>query len=171
VSAFAPGCATDLYELPPPPPPEERRSVSLIPGAEERKEQQRYLKAAEAVRTLYQLLSSKRYDEAAELLSAETRDLLGHRKGSAVEALASGRLVAPDGREIAFDPTTFLVAPNLDDLRDDIEGVSDKARDSETARREVLYAVQPDGTSRRIVVIKQGDQWVIHKTSIDIPPS
>ena len=54
-------------------------------------------------------------------------------------------------------------APELTNIKDSIEGTQEQ----ETQRRKEIFALQPDGSARKIVVIKEGNQWVLHRTTLD----
>lgn len=153
-----------IYELPPPPPPEERRDVSLIPGEEQREDEQRYLAARAAVMELYSLLSTKRYDEAVELMSAETRDFIVGIAGgeNAADALVAGAL--KDGTA-KFDPIAILLAPDVSTLSDSAPGVEEH----ETTRRKEIFATLPSGKLQTIVMITERGKWVLHRTRIPEP--
>lgn len=159
------GCADSVYTLPPPPPPNKRASVSLVPGEEERRSERDYLKARAAVLKLNQLLASKRYKEALSWMSQETQDMLRYAnpKQDAVSALAEGKLVLPDGRTITMEPGALLLAPDLSNMRDSVEGVEEQET---SGRRKELFALQKSGPPRKIVMIKEGGRWVLHRTSI-----
>lgn len=160
--AGAMGCQGALYELPDPPPASEQRSVSLVPGEEERLREEDYLLARASVLKLNQLIAAKRFQEALEWMSAETRDFIaaGSPKKDPVEVLASGRYIRPDGQVATIDPAAFLLARDLSKLQDTAEGVSE----SETPRRKEIFAMEEAGP-RRIILIKEGDRWVLHRTS------
>ena len=161
---FASGCGGTMYVLPAPPPPGERRSVSLIPGTEESEDDELLQEARATVRTLHRLLQGQRYVEALDWLSAETRDFLayGDEEGRPEEALARGALQLPDGQRVEIDPLELLVAPDVSTLEDEVPGVEDQ----ETDRRKVLFAIPPGGEPRQIVVIREGDRWVVHRTGV-----
>lgn len=165
VTTLTPSCAQDLYVLPAPPAPSERRSVSLIPGEEERKREQEYLQARASILKLYQLLSAKRFDEALNFMSQETRDFLAFvspRDKNPAVTLVEGRLVLKDGTNLQIEPVSFLLAADLSKLQDEVEG----RQEQESARRKEIYAIQRDGKARRIVMILEGGKWVLHRTSI-----
>lgn len=150
----------DLYVLP---------AVSGVEEAEptqseaEPEPDRRFEGARAAVMQLHSLLSAKRFDEALELMSYETRDALAisSPNGQPDTALATGRLHLSGGREVAFNPVDYLLAEDVSDLRPAIEGVEVH----ETERRKVVFAVQPLGEIRQIVMIKEGDQWVLHRVT------
>lgn len=166
LAVLAAGChRVSIYELPPPPPEEERRDVSLIPGEESRREEQRYLEARAAAIEIYNLLSTRRYEEAVSRMSAETRDFLrGTGKKPAAEVLAAGKLTLPDGTTTTFDPTT-LVAADVSKLSDAISGLEEQ----ETAQRKELFATLPSGEIQKIVLITERGQWVLHRTRLPEP--
>lgn len=165
VSGVGAGCA-GVYELPPPPAEGQRETISLIPGEEERVKEQNYLQARAAVLKTYQFLSAKRFKESLALMSTATQGLLtstSPQKGAsnpAVITLSEGKMVLPSGQTLTFDPAAFILAPDISDMKDTLEGQTEQ----ETARRKELFAMQPDGTARRIVVINEGGRWVIHRT-------
>lgn len=163
------GCATRLYELPPPPPENEKRSVSLIPGEEERKREQDYKDARAALIDLNGLLATKRYEEALEKMSQETRTMLEFvspdkdAKRPAVETLATGKFVI-DGETWQLEPATALIAEDLSQLSDSVEGVVEQ----ESNRRKEIFAAVPDGGYKKIVMLKEGGVWVLHRTKIEV---
>ena len=155
-----------LYELPPPPPESERKNVSLIPGEETRRDEARYLEVRAAVLQLNNLLSTRRFEEAVGLLSAETRDFLrGAGKKPAAEVLADGELKLPDGTKRAFDPVAMLLAEDVSKLSDDIRGVEEQ----ETQHRKEIFATLPSGKIQKIVLITERGKWVLHRTRIPEP--
>lgn len=169
IGGFLAACDT-VYVLPDPPPVQERRSVSLIPGEDERLRERDYLQARAAVLKAYQLLSSKRYKASLDLMSQETRDFLKFAsptkdaQSPEIVTLSQGKFVLQNGRTISFDPPAWLLAKDVSKLKDTIKG----QKEQETSRRKEIYAVQPDGKWRKIVVIKEAGTWVIHRTSISL---
>lgn len=155
------GCASNLYELPPPPEKGERGDATLAPRAEEEQAQQDYTAARASLLKIYNQLSTQRYDEAVQLMSQETRAFLTYgTDATAADVLADGALTLPSGERVEFEPSTFFVAPDVQKLEDSIEG----APENETDRRREFFAISADGTARRVVMIKQGGEWVLHKT-------
>lgn len=165
--ALTMGCNATLYELPPPPPPAERDSVSLIPGEEERKKEELYLEARTRIIELYNLLNTKRYEEAARLMSLETRDFLQSLGDGApvAEVLAMKELKLPSGKVVPFDPVSILISKDVSQLRDEVAGVEEH----ETGRRKEIFATLPSGQLQKIVMIAEGGQWVLHRTRIPEP--
>jgi len=163
----AAGCRGTLYELPSPPPPSERHSVSLIPGEEQRADEKLYLAARASVLELYNLLSTQRYREAAQLMSVETRDFLMHGgKGKSVaEVLGGGKLQMPDGEVVDLDPVPMLLAADVSKLTDTVAGVEEH----ETQARKEIFAHLPSGKVQRIVMIKERGKWVLHRTRLSTP--
>ncbi len=161
------GCGATTYDLPPPPPPEERKSISLIPGEEERKAEEVYLEARTQLLELYNLLSTKRYKEAADMMSLETRDFLKKLGGGAPvhEVLALEELKLPSGKVVPFDPVPILIAEDISKLRDSVPGVEEH----ETGNRKEIFATLPSGKLQKIVMIAEGGQWVLHRTRIPEP--
>lgn len=167
LAVVAAGCQGALYELPDPPPPAEQRAVSLIPGEDERKREEDYLLARASVLKINQLFAAKRFQEALEWMSAETRDFIaaGSPQKDPVEVLASGRYIRPDGQVATIDPAAFLLARDLSKMQDSVEGQAEQ----ETPRRKEIFAVEEAGP-RRIILIREGDRWVLHRTSFPTTP-
>ncbi|MEM1347968.1 MAG: hypothetical protein AAGI01_05370 [Myxococcota bacterium] len=166
-------CASrNLYELPAPPPEAERTEVSLVPGEDARNREREYIQARAAILRLYQLLSAKRYKESLELMSQETRDMLAFvsptNERDAASTLIEGRMQFRDGQQRSFDPVTTLLADDITSLTDTVEGVEEQ----ETSRRKEIFAEQGEGKDpQRIVMIKEGGKWVLHRTSVDTKES
>jgi hypothetical protein len=59
----------------------------------------------------------------------------------------------------------MLLASDLSTLQDSAEGMSKV----ETARRREIFAIVA-GVPNRIILIKQGDRWVLHRTSFPKAP-
>lgn len=160
LATFAIGCV-NVYSIPAPPPENERRSVSLIPGEEERQTERDYMAARATIVKVNSLLTQQRYVEALEHLSAETRAFLSHGgNASPDEVLASRNLKLPDGSVVSFEPAALLLAEDISKLEDSVEGINEQ----ETRSRKEIFAVLADGQVTRIVVIKEGGEWVIHRT-------
>lgn len=159
------GCASSPYQLPEPPPQEEQREVAADPAAQAELERKQYLQARAALLELYQTLSEGAFDTAEGLLSQQTRDFLayGGKNADAASALESGELMLPDGQVVAFDPVEFLLGGQVRRIEDAVEG----AEEHETPRRRELFVVGPDGESQKVVMIYEGDQWVLHRTEIN----
>lgn len=157
-----------VYVLPDPPPADERRSISLIPGEDERLKERDYLQARATVLKAYQLLSSKRYKESLELMSQETRDFLAFASPNksanspAIITLAEGKFVLNNGRTVTFEPAAWLLARDVSELKDSLPG----KKEQETNRRKEIFAIQPKGKPRKIIVIKEAGKWVIHRTTV-----
>ena len=77
-------------------------------------------------------------------------------------ALSQGK-VQINGQVREVEPAAMLLAPELTNIKDSIEGTQEQ----ETQRRKEIFALQPDGSARKIVVIKEGNQWVLHRTTLD----
>jgi hypothetical protein len=167
VVAAGSGCAGSLYELPAPPPASEQRSVSLVPGEEERMREEDYLLARASVLKINQLFAAKRFQEALQWMSAETRDFIaaGSPQKDPADVLASGRYIRPDGQVATIDPAAFLLARDLSKMQDSADGVEE----NETPRRKEIFAME-EGGPRRIILIKEGDRWVLHRTSFPTNP-
>ena len=158
---------SSLYELPPPPPQDERRNVSLIPGEDDRRSERSFREARASLVRLDSLLKSKRFEEALELMSQETVAMLefvSPEKNSSAPAAAVftlGRVVI-DGQVEQIDPIVALLAEDLSDLRDSVEGQSE----NESTRRKEIFAVSSSSPPRKIVMIKEGDSWLLHRTTL-----
>ncbi len=167
LASLASACAS-VYTLPP--PAAQPETVSLIPGEDERAKERLYLEARAAILRLNQLLASKRYREALGQMSQETRDFLTFTSPDpkaqvpAEITLAQGKLMLKGGQEIVIEPGAFLLAADLSNLKDSVEGQAEQ----ETPRRKEIFAVQPDGKARRIVMIREGAQWVLHRVSAEV---
>jgi hypothetical protein len=159
------GCADTLYVLPDPPPEGERRSVSLIPGEDERLKEQDYIAARASALKLYQLLSTKRFEEAIGLMSQETRDFLvfvSPGDKNALTTLEEGKMKFPDGTLVVADPVEVLLSADMSDLKDEVEGEEEQ----EGVRRKEIWAQSEGKKPRKIVMIKEGGKWVLHRTSV-----
>lgn len=155
-----------LYELPPPPPEQMQGDVSLVPGEDQRRDEQRYLEARAAAIQIYNLLTTKRYQEVVPLLSAETRDFLrGGGDPSVVEVLTTGERPGPDGQPTTFDPVATLIAEDVSTMSDSVEGMEEH----ETDDRREIFATLPSGKIQKIVMIRERGQWVLHRTRIPEP--
>ncbi|QED25975.1 hypothetical protein FRD01_01605 [Microvenator marinus] len=156
------GCAA-RYELPPPPPESERVSVQT---AEQDDSQEAYLEARQAIVQLFSLLQQQRYEEASGLLSQETKSFLTLNSESSVQdVLAAGKITTENGL-VDFDPVLTLLAPNLTQLVDSVDG----EEESETATRKEIFAIHDSGATK-IVVIKESGKWVLHRTRLDLDQS
>ena len=166
---FSSSCASrSLYEIPPPPPESERKTISLIPGEEARQAERDYLQARSAVIQLNAYLRSKRYEESLSLMSQETQAMLEFlspspaAKKPALATLIEGKIKVR-GKIREVDPAAMLLAGDLTQIKDAVDGQEEQ----ETQRRKELFAMQPDGSIRKIVMIKEGGQWVLHRTKLD----
>lgn len=165
------GCArANVYELPPPPPEEERRNVSLVPGEDARRNEKDFNNARASLMRLNTLLESKRFDEALGLMSQETVAMLEFvspdKKSSApATAVFTLNQVVIDGQVQEVRSLELLLAADLSDLQDQVDGVSE----NESTRRKEIFAIQPQGAPRKIVMIKEGDTWLLHRTKIEQP--
>lgn len=153
-------CQSTPYELPEPPPQADGQDT------EQDSERQRSsdMEARAALLELYEMLDEERFEEAEDRLSQQTRDFLayGNDQGDASDALSAGQMTLPDGRAYRFAPAELLIADDIARIEDSRDG----ADDHETSRRRVLYVIDSDGQAHRVVMILEGDQWVLHKTSV-----
>jgi hypothetical protein len=81
--------------------------------------------------------------------------------GDGVAALQLGR-IEQDAESYTFDPRVLFAVENPVQFSDDPQ----EGTDTESARRKEIHVLDADGTSRRIVLIQEGDQWVIHQPRI-----
>jgi hypothetical protein len=154
-----PACG-GIYRLPEPPPESERASVELDPVQEQSASDARYLEARRVLVELYSRLSDARWDESLELLSQETRVLLGGGdSASAGAALASGEVVVR-GRAYAFDPIELFLLPDPSGFVDSVVGEVE----NETPRRKEIFINGAD-EPRRVVMILEGGAWRLHMRS------
>lgn len=162
VVAVSFGCGGSPYYLPP--PKEDQGSVAVNPAEQAEQQRQQYLAARAALLKLYETLSKDQFEAAEQYLSQQTRDFLafGSEAGDASAALASGQLVLPNGQTVAIDPVDFLIGGKVSRIVDTREG----AEEHETRRRKELFVIDPDGQAHRVIMILEGDQWVLQKTSI-----
>ncbi len=161
------GCQDNLYVLPDPPAESERRAVSLIPGEDQRLREKDYIDARAAALKLYQLLSTKRFEEAIGAMSQETKDFLvfvspGER--SALTTLEEGKMKFPDGKIISVDPVEVLLSADMSDLKDEVAGEEEQ----EGTRRKEIWAMRDGKKPRKIVMIKEGGKWVLHRTNVKV---
>ncbi len=154
-------CRSTPYQLPEPPPEAEQQDT------DQDSERQRNpdMEARAALLELYEMLAEERFEATEDRLSQQTRDFLayGNERGDASDALSAGQITLPDGSSYRFDPVELLIADDIARLEDSREG----AEDHETARRRVLYVIDSNGQSHRVVMIREGGQWVLHKTSVN----
>jgi hypothetical protein len=156
-------CGPSLYHLPSPAVPEDVVVVDLEGGADERVSTRQYLEVRHHLLELYNFLSSQRYAEAAEYLSLETHEFLKRLVGvdSIVEAL-SHETITLDGRTVAFDPVVELLAENLEVIKDEVDGIEEQ----ETERRKEIFVSRSEGPPLRLVFIREGSKWVLHRTRL-----
>ena len=155
---FAASCGPAIYEIPAPPPEEEWTDRQLDPSAEEEASAERYAEARRAVLALYEALQEGDYEAAYYMLSNETRILLDtYGGGVGDEALANG-LLEVDGTTYAFDPVDLLLMPEPASFEDSVRG----EEENETSRRKEIFIFDADEAYRRVVVIREADEWVIH---------
>ncbi|MFP4601004.1 MAG: hypothetical protein ACLFVJ_22340 [Persicimonas sp.] len=153
-------CRSTPYQLPDPPPETEQQDTQQDSESQRNPD----MEAREALLELSELLAEERFEEAEDRLSQQTRDFLAHGndRGDASDALSAGQMTLPDGRNYRFEPAELLVAGDIARIEDSRDG----ADDHETSRRRVLYVIDSDGQAHRVVMIREGDQWVLHKTSV-----
>ena len=151
-----------MYSLPDPPQQSQWATVSLEPGQEDRDNETRYIAARAAALKLYQTLSDENWDEAWELLSAETQSFLAYvsPEGDGKAVLRSKEMKFPEGDKVAIDPVELFLIRDLRTLEDDREGEAQ----AETANRKEIFAISTEGKSKKIVLIYEGGAWRIHRT-------
>jgi len=153
------GCGGTLYrQLPPPPPDDERRVVALDPQRDEALAAERYVEARRTVLALYEAVSMERWDDAYAMLSNETRLLLDRGAGGLGEGALRDGVLTIDGATYRFDPVAIFLIAGLTRIEDTVAG----EQESETNRRKEVYVFNADGDYRRVVVIREGDQWLVH---------
>ena len=158
-------CASNPYQLPPPPPEDQWIDDAADPKAEERKREMLYLEARTTILGLFNLLSNQRYEEASKMVSSETRDFLtGGGNLEFADVLASGKLELGNGEVVELNPVSTLVAPDLTGMVDSVEGIGENETDS---RKELFVPVE--GGFQRVVMIKEGGAWVLHRTRLPQP--
>ena len=149
-------CGGRIYELPPPPADDARRSVTLDPAEERRLDAERYTEARRTVLGLMAALEGGDWASAVALLSQETRLLLSGGSGlDPAAALDAGRI---GDESYAFDPVDLFVLRDISRFEDDWEGFEE----NETDRRKEIFLVTADEQVRRVIVIREGDAWVVH---------
>ncbi len=162
----ASACATNPYELPPPPPRDEWIDDAADPKAEERRKEMLYLEARTALLGVFNLLSNQRYDEVSAMVSSETRDFLtAGGTNEFADVLAAGKLTLGNGEVVDLDPVSTLVGPDLAGLVDSVDGIGE----NETEARKELFVPLEGGTFQRVVMIKEGGAWVLHRTRLPQP--
>ena len=163
------GCGLGLYELPDPPPSEEWTAVSLVPGEDRRDSRKLYVEASAAAMDLYTSLLEENWEQAWELLSAETRSALsyGNPESDGKEVLKTGLYEGKPSKEFPeakstfrFTPVDHLVVEGLLRFEDEQPGVTE----SETNRRKEIYAVSRTGEVKKVVLIYEAGGWRVHKT-------
>ncbi len=159
-----------LYELPAPAPEAQRRNVSLIPGEDERREQRDFDDAKKSLLALQELIKTKRFEEALDLMSQETVSMLEFvspdKKSSApAVAVFTLRKVVIDGVTYEVKPLELLLAKDLSNIQD--TSGDDSSEETESSRRRELFAQQKEGDPVKIVMIKEGDTWLLHRTKIN----
>lgn len=157
-SLFLISCAS-LYELPEPPPPNERKSAVQAEDTDSAASERAYLEARAAIIVLYNLLQQQRYGEAVEKISAETRDFLTHGTSQSAQEILASRQLTIDNQVVEIDPVSMLLAEDVSQLVESVAGVEEQ----ETSSRKEIFAVVPGGF-RRIVMIQESGQWVLHRT-------
>ncbi len=164
LGVVAVGCANSPYHLPAPPAQDDQRNVAADPAEQAEEDRQRYLQARASLLELYELLSDERFSDAEQLLSQQTRDFLAHgeQTPNAATALSQGRLVLSDGRSVEFEPVEFLLGGDVRQIQDTVEGVEEH----ETQGRRELFVIDAEGEPHKVVMIREGNQWVLHRTAV-----
>ena len=160
---FSFSCGAGLYDLPDPKPKNEWKKVNLTPSKEELSDEKLYQDARRKVLESYGFLNDQNFEAVNQSLSAETQDFLKYGTESSVaEVLSNKKLKLANGTLVTFKPVSILLAEDVTRLTDTVEGISE----NETPTRKEIFAKQADGRFKRIVMIRQGDQWVLHRTRI-----
>lgn len=153
------GCRTSPYHLPAPAQPARDGT-----GADQVDEAALDRAARASLMKLYELLRAQQYEPAERYLSQETREFLTHitRQADAATALASRKMTLQGQAEITFDPVQLLLGGNIAEVRDAMDGVAQ----AETPNRRELFVIDPQGKAHRVILIREGGEWVLHKTSV-----
>lgn len=156
-------CGGTLYELPPPKPKSEWRKVSLNPTKDAQSTAMLFNNAKAKLLTLYGNLNAQDFESATKLLSIETQDFLKFGSERSVsEVLSEKKIKLSNGKLVEFDPVSMLLAEDVSMLVDTVKGIPE----NETSKRKEIFAKQSDGSYQRIVMIMQGNTWVLHRTRI-----
>jgi hypothetical protein len=152
------GCRPDLYVLPTPPPASEWERVELDPTVEDRRAGERYVEARRAVLAFVDALSQAEWEQAYRRVSNETRLLLDAGfDGQGEASLAEGR-TRRDRRLYSYDPMDLFLIQGLTRIEDSVEGEAE----AETQRRHEVFVFDAEGQYRKVVLIREGDEWLIH---------
>ena len=162
VSGLAAACGGPIYELPAPPPPEEQRAVSLSPTEQRELDATRFLAAQATILSLYEALGNEQWADARALLSQETCATLGGGSSTSCEASLASGIVELAGTRYTFDAVELLLQPNVRDIADTRTGEDDV----ENARRVVAHLTDRDGDHCAVVLIYEGDRWVVHSPTL-----
>lgn len=153
------GCAANVYELPPPPDETERSSVDLNPASSDEADAESFMEARRAILSLAGALGNEDWEDAYGLVSSETRILLDtYGDGRGEDLLARGQLVGTDGNTYQFEPLSLFLLSEIASIEDSMDGVEE----AESSRRKDVFLVAPDDSYRRVVVIREGEQWLVH---------
>lgn len=154
------GCADSTYRLPA--PGSAGAAQSDEPDQEHREQRNPDLEARARLLILYQLLAEERFEETEHLLSQQTREFLAHSgSGDASHSLSVGEISLPNGRKYRFEPIEFLIGGEIARIANSADGVEEH----ETERRREFFVVDPQEQAHRVVMIREGGEWVLHKTS------
>lgn len=124
-------------------------------------EQARVIEARRTVLALQSAIVAQQWADAYALLSNETRMLLDSvSDGRGEEALATGRIRCGD-TWCQVDPLQLFLLPDVQQIVDHVDG----EEEHETARRRELFLIDRTGNHRKVVVIREGDQWLVHLPS------
>ncbi len=159
------GCGGSPYYLPAPPAKQEQTSVAANPAEQAELDRKRDLAARSALLKLYEALSKDHFEEAEKYLSQQTRDFLayGSETGDPSAVLSEGKLHLPNGQTIAINPVKFLIGGNIANIENTMKG----KKEHETSRRREFFVIDNSGKPHRVIMILEGDQWVLQKTSVN----
>ncbi len=155
VSVSAAACSP--YQLPDPPAVEDRGEVALNPAVEQRLSAERFSEARRTVLSLYEALEAERWDDAAALLSNETRLLLSEGGTADATAALAAQEVTLNGVRYGFDPVDLFLLEGPESFEDDWQ----QEEQAETGRRKEIFIVAGE-EFRRVVLIHEGDAWLVH---------
>ena len=165
-------CSSSNYTLPPPGEQTAEATgttdADKKPGKQEPKQSQTraFLDVRKQARQLYKLLEQQRFREAEAFFSQQTRNFLtmGKTDRTVASTLAEQTIQLPGGDNLEIGPPEqFFLGGDIETIRDSVDGQSD----SETDERKVIYVKSAGDGYERVVFIREGGKWVLHKTSGD----
>ncbi|MCA9562655.1 MAG: hypothetical protein KC561_04155 [Myxococcales bacterium] len=163
---LATGCASNLF-LPDPPPREDWAHHSLRPGQAEEESEDNFGAARTAIFGFLDAMAEEDYATAYSMLSNDTRIVMDQVASNGLgETVLSEAAIHYEGEIYPINVVDFFVVDGLQRIEDEYDG----AEESETARRKELFAIAADGTVHRVVVIREGSEWHIHRPDFSLAP-